>query len=65
MTENFQKLPNIQYGSTISISHFKDENAFVYADGHVKTNVMLKSFSMFKSFEQMHDKARKKRENNE
>jgi len=42
--QSFLKLPNIKYGSTISISHFKDENAFVYVDGHVKKNVMLRSF---------------------
>ncbi|EGR27735.1 MIR domain protein [Ichthyophthirius multifiliis] len=44
----FLKLPNIKYGSTISISHFKDENAFVYVDGHVKKNVMLRSFKIYK-----------------
>lgn len=46
--ENYYKPPHIKYGSIISISHFQDENAYVYADGHVKRDVTLKSFSLYK-----------------
>jgi hypothetical protein len=34
----------IKYGSIISISHFEDENSFIYSDGFVKTNILLKNF---------------------
>jgi hypothetical protein len=34
----------IKYGSIISISHFEDEHSFIYSDGFVKTNILLKNF---------------------
>ncbi len=32
-------------GAIISISHFQDPNAFLYADGHVKQKIVLKNFN--------------------
>ncbi|KAL4438400.1 hypothetical protein ABPG74_009439 [Tetrahymena malaccensis] len=51
--DNVQKPPHIRYGSIISISHFQDDNAFIYADGHVKKDITLKSFSLYKKAQQL------------
>ena len=60
--EHFHRPLHIKYGAIISISHFQDDNAFVFANGHVKRDVSLKSFSLYKKAEELRiqEKLRKK-----
>lgn len=37
-------IPQLTYGTVISLSDHSDDEAFVYSDGFVKKNVMLRYF---------------------
>ena len=37
---------SINIGSIISISHFKDKNVFICADGHINKEISLKYFGV-------------------